>query len=255
MTEPVSRPLPRPGPVRVLRAGLAAMRAVPGLRGYLLLGLLLNYAAALGAGLLTFYGLYALIFRPLAQWVEGWTVGGGFWAGLLGGVFQFFLFFTQVALLGGCFLVAFLLALNLMSLWLDGVAERIVRHARGASAPAPGGGLGLGRSVRDVGTQVTLGVAALVVALVPVAGPPLSVAIVAYLFGRELRAPYLAALEGRGQHPASLRAGLLPWTIAQGALPVALGLLPVIGWLLLPLAMILAVAGIAWEGEQAANGR
>jgi hypothetical protein len=48
---------------------------------------------------------------------------------------------------------------------------------------------------------------------------------------------------------------LLPWTIAQGALPVALGLLPVIGWLLLPLAMILAVAGIAWEGERAANSR
>ena len=52
----------------------------------------------------------------------------------------------------------------------------------------------------------------------------------------------------------SNRAFRIAWTISAGFLPVVLALVPLLGWLLLPAALIYLVAGVAWQAEPRGRG-
>jgi hypothetical protein len=66
-----------------------------------------------------------------------------------------------------------------------------------------------------------------------------------------MREPYLLAREAWGERPQALRRGLVPWTVVLGIAPAAVAVLPVVGWLVLPVVLVLGATGLAWAGEMA----
>jgi uncharacterized protein involved in cysteine biosynthesis len=98
---------------------------------------------------------------------------------------------------------------------------------------------------------VLLALLSLGLGFVPVVGPLLVLLVQSYLLGREVRDPYLVVRAAWGDDPLTARKGLTLWTVWAGLLPFALAMLPVIGWVLLPVAMVHLVAGFAWRGEEA----
>jgi len=251
-------PLARANPLSLFAAGRQAVREVPRLRAFVVMGFLLNYllfavlvAVVLGVG-------YVYVVQPLSQGLEAWGAGEGFWRGLLVGILNAVLWLTQALLLAATVLFGFLVSLSLMSLWYEGLAERIVAHLRpGGEAPAPfrlGAWVGsLGRALKDSLGLLGLSLLAIALGFIPLLGPVLVLLIGSYLMGREVRDPYLTVREGAGDDPRALRRGLTWWTLRTGFLPVLLAMVPVVGWLLLPFAMVYLVAGFAWQSERAAR--
>ncbi|HEX7926893.1 MAG TPA: hypothetical protein VF678_04820, partial [bacterium] len=52
-----------------------------------------------------------------------------------------------------------------------------------------------------------------------------------------------------GERPEVLRRRSIGWTLLLGLAPALVGVLPVIGWLVLPLVLVLGATGVAWAGE------
>ena len=243
-------------PLSLLRSGRRAFREVPGLRLFLLTGLALNYAVFLLVGGAVMAGLYFFVVQPLGASLGAWSGGEGFLAGLLSAVLTALLWLTQLLLMAASLLLSFLLALSLMTLWFEALAGRIVAHCRGGTGSAEeafslGAWLkGLGRSLKDGLRLILLSFLALLLGFIPVVGPFLVIGINSYLLGWEIREPYLAVRESSHEARRNLRRGTLAWTISAGFLPVVLALVPLLGWLLLPAALIYLVAGVAWQAEQ-----
>jgi len=262
MTETIPPPptpppasLRRDGPFALLAAGGEALRTVPGLSWFLIKGFLLLYLlfAALGAVVTTLTYVYAV--APLLDWAAGNGEPLGWWAELLHSVVLFFTWIVQGVLLGASLLLAFVVALVMMSVWFEALAERILRHRRGGATPEGGFSLAawvgsILSALRDGIWLVVLVVASLALGFVPVAGPFLVFAVTCYVLGWEVREPYIAVRVGLGDDRKALRRGLSFWTLRVGALPALLTMIPVVGWVLLPLAMTRLVAGVAWSSEQ-----
>ncbi len=246
--------LPRRGPLALLASGREALREVPGLRAFIFRGFLLNYGvfavcAVLGMGL-----IYTFVVEPIGAGLSAWSLGEGFLWETLAFLLQIVLWIAQLLLMAGTLLLSFFLALVLMSFWFEALAGRIVAHCRqGAEGPPfslKAWAATLLRSLRESARLILLAVAALLLGFIPVVGPVLVVLVNAYLLGWEVRNPYLLAREESGDDPAQLRRGLKLWTVRVGLLPVLLAMGPILGWALLPAAMIYLVAGFAWQGER-----
>ncbi len=243
------------GPLALLRAGREAMREVPGLRPMLLKGFVLLYGIFALAGLVLVGLLYGFVVRPLSQAISGYGADGGFWLDLLLPLLTGLLWLGQAVLLAATLILAFVLAMSLMSVWFEVLAARVVAHARGGALEEQHFRLAdwlqsVGRSLRGGVRMLLLAALALAVGFIPFVGPILAIGIAGYVLGWEVREPYLIVRESLGDDPKSLRQGLRWWTVRIGLLPVVLAMIPWIGWLLLPAALTYQVAGVAWAGER-----
>ncbi len=248
--------LPRGTPLTLLAAGRRAFAEVPGLRALMIKGALLLYAVSILVGLIGVGGVYLLVVQPLTEGMAAWSAGEGFWASLLTGIVTFVVWIAQLLLLAATVAVSFLVALAMMSVWFEALAARIAAHHRGTGGEGAPFRLrawlgGIGRSLLDAVWLIGLAVAGLALGFIPVIGVVLVVVIESYLLGREVRDPYLVVREGLGDDPKDLRKGLVLWTPFVGLLPFVLAMIPVVGWVLLPAAVIYLVAGFAWRGEAA----
>ena len=240
------------GPLALLAAGREAFRVVPQLRGLLIKGFLLLYGlfALLGAGLLGL--VYRFAVQPLSQGMAAYRADGGFFMDLLYPLLSGLVWLGQALLLAATLLLAFMLSLSLLSVWFEALAGRVAAHARGRPVDQIPFSLGLllagvGRSLKDSGVMLALAVLALAAGFIPLAGPFLAFALGSYMMGWEIREPYLAVRAAEGERYPALRKGLTWWTLRVGALPVLLAMVPWVGWMLLPFALVYMVAGVAWR--------
>ena len=245
---------PHVGVLTLLRAGRDAFAAVPGLRGFLVRGILLNYVVfVLVAALVLGLGVVFLL-QPLSGLLLAGEAEPGFWAGLLHALLQWLAWIAAALLTTATLLVAVVLSLALLSLWFEALAGRIIRHWRGAAATpefAWGRWLnGMGRALAEALGLLVLSLLALLLGFLPLLGPVLVVAINSFLLGREVRDPYLAVRRELGDADLPGAWSNVLWTGRVGLLPFALAAVPVVGWLLLPVTLIVLVTGVAWEAER-----
>ena len=252
-------PVPRDNPIRLLRGGSMAFAQVPGLRRHLAVGFVLLYAVSLVVGLLAVSGLYYFVIEPWSAGLAEWGADG-FWMGLIAWFARVFLWIANVILLAATVILSLLISIAMMGVWFETTVARIISHhrtERGDSAPfSLSAWIGtIGRSVADSIGLVFIALLGLALGFIPVIGPVLVVVIHSYLLGREVRDPYLVVRSERGEEIKQLRQGLTFWTVRTGLLPFLLALIPVVGWIILPAAMMYLVAGFAWQGETARAAR
>lgn len=245
---------PKTGVLSLLGAGRNAFREVPGLRAFLVKGFLINYcvfgliaAAVMGLG-------YVFVVEPLSQEIAAIGASEGFWAGLLHTLAVWAAWITGIVLMAATLLISVVLSLILMSLWFEALAGRIITHWRGdAAGPEFTMGYwlrGVGRSLIDGLWLLMLSVFVLVLGFVPVVGPLLVFVLSSYLLGREVRDPYLGLRRELDKDDIPRAWRMVWWTERLGMIPFVLTVVPVVGWLLLPMALIYLVAGVAWESER-----
>ncbi|MEE8436297.1 MAG: EI24 domain-containing protein [bacterium] len=251
----------RPGTLALVGAGRKAFREVPGLRMLMVKGFLLLYGLFAIFGTIALVVFYRLVFVPMFRRLDAWQADGGFFMDLLLPLLNGLLWIAQLMLTGALLVVCLLLSLSMMSLWFEALCGRIVSHRRGLEQP-DGFSLrawarSLARAVKDGLWVLLLSAAAMVLGVFSMAagfvfpvGPLLVFLINAYLMGWEIREPYLSVRETLGDDRKALRKGLAWWTIRAGLLPVFLAMIPIVGWIVMPMILIYQVAGMAWVNEQ-----
>lgn len=246
--------LKTPGALELVQAGREAFRRVPGMRILMLKGFLLLYGlfALLGTGATVL--VYRLVIRPQFDRLESYGKDGGWLMDILIPLLDFLVRLTQVMLLAAVLMLAFLVTLSLLSVWFEALAEKVVRHQRQAE-----GGTGfdfrlwmssLLTALRDGLWLFLVALFSILLGFIPFIGPFLIFFINGYLLGWEVRQPYLNVDAALGRPKGYSKTGLTLWTTQIGVLPVVLAMIPVVGWLLLPAALIYMVAGMAWVNEQ-----
>jgi uncharacterized protein involved in cysteine biosynthesis len=243
------------GPLALLAAGREAFRQVPGLRGLLVQGFLLLYGLFIVIGAVALGLVYRFGVQPLAHGLSTYDPHGNVFLELLLPLADGLLWFAQLLLLAATLLLALVLSFSLLSLWFEALAGRVAAHARGGAPRETPFTLrawvaSLGRALRDGALLLVLAVVALLLGFVPLIGPLLAFALACYVMGWEVREPYLAVRASGGESVRQLRRGLNAWTLRIGTLPVLLAMVPWLGWLLLPVALTLQVAGVAWLSER-----
>lgn len=253
-TSPQVRRLPRPSALSLLTSGRQALREIPGMRLFLLKGFLINYTLFVLTAALAYYVIFYFFVQPYVARMDEWVQGEGFFWEILMLLLNVLLWVTQLLLLAGTLMLSLLFSLAMMSTWLEALAARIVAHCRGRE---PAGAfslvewvISLGAALRDSLGLIGLALAALLLGFIPVVGPLLVIVVDSYLLGWEIRDPYLVVRQEAGNPRKQLRKGLMFWTARAGFIPVLLAMIPIVGWLLLPMAMIYMVAGFAWQCEQ-----
>jgi len=249
--------IPQSSPLTLLEAGRTALREVPKLRGFVYRGFFINYlvfviAAAMGMGV-----IYYLIIDPFSAGLATWGAEGGFFASLLASILEALLWVANLLLMAGTLIFSFLFSLALMSIWYEALAARIVAHWRQGEEGVPDPAFSLGALAAGVWRSLWESVGLLIIALfalalgfIPVIGPVLIFLVDAYLIGWEVRNPYMVVREPLDDDVKGMRKGLKIWTIKAGSLPVALAMIPFVGWITLPALMIYLVAGTSWLAEE-----
>lgn len=245
----------RAGPLALLGAGREAFRQVPGLRGLLVKGFLLLYGvfAVLGAVLMGL--VYRFAIEPLSHGLASAQASGNVFLDLLLPLASALVWLAELLLLAATLLVSFVLSLALLSVWFEALAARVAAHARGGPPPEAPFRLGawvrsLGGALVDNAWLLALALVSLGLGFVPVAGPFLVFALASYVMGWEVREPYLAVRAAQGEPLRHLRRRGTWWTVRIGTLPVLLAMVPWLGWVLLPVVLVVEVAGVAWLSER-----
>jgi len=248
-------PLLSKGPFGLLGDGMRAFAKVKGLKGLAIKGFMINSLLFFGLAALAYWGVEAYLVPTIEATVASWGDGEGFLAQFLGWVAEIVNWALRILVLVAGILVALLLSLTMMTFWYEAMSRSIMHHFR-PKVPAPAFGFGRWVASLAEGTLSGLGLVilslmALVLGVVPFIGPFLALGVNAYLIGREIREPYLVVRSETGESLRSLAKGKRGWTLMLGLLPVGVAMVPVLGWLLLPMVIMMLSAGVAWANESA----
>lgn len=255
--------LPARTALSTLLAGRKALSTIPGMNLLVFRGFVILYGLATVLGCAAIFGLHAWIIAPLAQSLTSWSAGEGWFISLVASLLRALLWLGQFILLLGSIMLALRIALALMGVWFEVLAEKVLlfwRVRRGElSAEAPQRTWllqleTLKRGLMSSAVSLLLSLVALGLGFVPFVGPLLTLTLSAYLLGRDVREPYLLVRASYGEDYAALKAGRRGWTFRLGLMPVIISFVPVLGWLLLPAVMIYLVVGVAWLGEEERAG-
>ena len=217
------------------------------------LAFLANYAltfAVLLALWLLLWGLLPFGFdlpeeNPL--WLR-WLVQGLVWLG-------------TALFVAGSGVLSLLISLALMGFWFETLAGRVVAHHRPA-VPAPPWRVGAAlraawQGLKDSAALLALSVLALFLGFIPVIGWGAVIGMQSYLLGREIGDPYLNVCRELCPGLRLNSAGWASWaswarrfwTVRIGLAPFLLALVPLLGWMLMPVVIVHFVLGVAWQGE------
>lgn len=250
--------LPTDAAMQIFLAGRTALTEVKGMnllliKGFVLLYILSSLLAVAGVG-----GLYLMVIQPLAEHLTYWSAGQGLVMSLVASLLKAILWIGQFILLVGSLLLSFRLALSMMGLWFELLVAHILRDfqlRRGERLTSletfelKPWLRSVGRSLNNAWITLLASVVALGLGFIPFVGPFITLFITAWLLGRDVREPYLTVLAEQGHDYHSMSRGQTLWTLRIGLMPLIIGLIPFVGWLLLPVVMIYLVAGVAWIGE------
>lgn len=236
-------PLPSINAISLLHAGLKAVRTIPGLHKAAFKGFGLNLALYFLVMMLINVGFYVLIHLPLVGWIESTFEGLGLIASIT-------LWFAQITVLLISALLSIRVSYKLMSLWHGTLVTHVIRWFR-PEFPA-GSTLGTFKAIPafvwDQLKDVLKGFGLLFLGVIPLIGAPLVFIIGAYLQGRSIVEPYESTIN-EVEKPVKPMFGV-PTRFVLGWSQMALALVPVIGWLLLPLLHIYQIIGFAYMQER-----
>lgn len=260
-TTPAAEGLTRHGPLALLSSGRKAFGIVPGLKGFLVKGFLINLALFFVLVSLTLALVYPLMVAPMADYLDSLANSGGFWAGLWHSFLSWLFILVKLLVMTLVVAGSFIISLAMMSLYFEALAARIMAHLGRGSAEEAQARFSISRwtasivrSLKDSVVILILIVVAFILGIIPFIGPLLALLLNGFLLGWEIREPYLVVRAEQNGSLTELRQGLRLWTIKVGILPLLVAMVPLIGWLLLPLLMIFLVAGVSYTAEQARAG-
>jgi len=224
--------------LRYYRAGRLASRELPTVRAKVWKGFFLSLLLLLvvGGGIGTLLGL--LIFAPMKVWLLGrlpeWATWVGATVAVLAGV--------SLAVVGLVSSLRF--TVILLGFFFESAVADVVAHFRPDSSPGKGGP----SIIWEISREVFYFIILVLLPLIPVAGAFIAMAFSSWLVGKGLHAPHKNVLMDRGltRDPPSHVSCL-----SSGVAEILLILIPFVGWLILPWAMIHMVIGQTWIYEEA----
>ncbi|CAM2064984.1 hypothetical protein SCOR_06385 [Sulfidibacter corallicola] len=224
----------------LLRAGGTATRTIPGLKGAAVRGFLLNWILYMALMILLNYGFYRGIHVPLRSWLPLAMPEWFLWMAVVT------LWFAQIGVLLITAVFSIRLSVKLMIFWHGSLVTRVIRWFR-PEFTSPGTLQQLPSLFRDLGKEVAIAIGLLFVGLIPVIGAPTVFLIGSHLQGKSIVDPYegaLAEVEGKPEPVNDL-----PARFFLGWAQMLLAIIPLFGWLLLPVANIYQVIGFAYLQE------
>ncbi|CAM2010818.1 EI24 domain-containing protein [Acanthopleuribacter pedis] len=223
----------------LFQAGGTALQQVPGLKRAAAKGFVINLLIYFVLVTVASLAFYRLVHLPLAQWVTGlesdWLqlpLHIGLW------VLQITAFFVAA-------LLSIRISLKFMGVWYADLAALVVGFHRG-TIKLPSFLEELPHTLREVGREILISMGLILIGFVPVLGPLTVFSIGAWLQGRSITQPYTDVIRGA-------KLGLHQETQAQklflGSGQMLLAIIPLIGWMLLPVVNLFQVLGYAWIKE------
>lgn len=234
-------------PWQYLQHGLLAARTIPGLNTMVFKALLIN-------GLVLFlvvaglsYSFYEFIFQPVLGWIEPHVPD---WLHSVS-VGLTWLLLAAIALIST--LLAIRVSFILLGVWYEHLAEKVIKHHRTLpSLPFRWSEQihSLAFTVFSIGREIFTAVGLLMLGFVPLFGPIMVFLIGGHWSGRGIIEPYLTVLKSAKLPVGDLSLKPSLMTLSLGAIQVALALIPLVGWVLLPFVMVYQVIGLAYAHEQ-----
>lgn len=234
-------------PWQYLRQGMIAARTIPGLKGMVTKALFLNGLILFTIAAALTYAAYAFIFSPILAWLEPHLPA--------------WLHTTSVALawlmlvaLGVISTVlAVRISFKLLGVWYENLVEKVVMHHRQLpEIPMAWADHlhSLGATMASVAREIGVALLLLMLGFIPLVGPLLVFLVGGHWSGRGIVEPYITVLKGAKQPvgEVSMKPSLM--TLSLGAIQVGLAIIPLVGWVLLPFAMVYQVIGLAHVHEK-----
>ena len=229
-----------------IREGVRLQKRIPELKHYVIRLLILNLLIFLVFVLLLNGIFYYYLLNPAISWLFGSE--GGFFT-YLG---KWILWAVQLTVAAVFAFVSLRLSFELSSLWHQQLVIRVIRFYR----QVPEVSISFREWLKSLGSMILealklclMPILILFAGLIPVIGLPLVYLFESHLLGRDAVMVYLNEI-----HIAEERKELkkkLRWVpVKIGWLPMLLAFVPVLGWLLMPLVLILLVVGLASQLER-----
>lgn len=233
-------------PFQHYRNGRRALNEIKGLKQAVARGVVINLVIYFVLICALISGMYYWVHQPvenyLVQSVDAWygpVLRFALWAGLIG--------FVLVLLL-----VSLRVSLKFMGLWHEHLVERVVEHHRGSEDSRfsiKTMVADFARTMVDVSKEIGLVLIIFVLGFIPLLGPIIVLAGTSWLLGRGLLDPYRSVCRAR-KEPLEIEGDHRIVLVALGVSELLLAIIPLIGWLILPVAVTLQVIGLTWTLEE-----
>ena len=234
-TKPVTNPL------ALVKAGREAAKAIPGMPGKIIKGMFLNFGLLIAMLSISNGLVYFFLLGPMYEWADGLLPEKLDW------------FATSlttilvVAMLIGSIYLAVRWSFNLMHLWYEELAEKVLlhQHPQLVDKKMPGN---IGGVILDVLKEIPIMLGLLLLNFVPAIGTILSLVWTAHRVGLSNYQPYNAVLIAHqlGDKQVTLKF-LRPPTLFPGAALLLIAMVPFVGWLILWWVAMHMVIGASWS--------
>jgi len=229
------------------KEGLRVQKSIPGLKRQVMKMLTLNYTIFLLVSLILNGLFYFYILDPLIVWLFG--SDGGFFASL--GQWLFWMIQLTVAAVFAFISLRF--SLELASIWHQQLVSQVIRHYR--EIPE------VSYSLREWFSSIAstsfgafklclFPIILLFAGLIPVIGLMLVYIFESHLLGRDTLSVYLEKIQS-GEEKEELNKKLRWISIKLGWLPMLMAFIPVVGWFMLPMMIVVIVIGLTSLLERA----
>ena len=237
-------------PLRLWKAGAVAARTIPGLTRVMIRNLLINLLIYFGIIVTVGLLFYFYILTPSINWFQNqsntWISYGG----------TLLLWLVQIAMLMVMGFFSLRISMKFMEFWYGGMVARVVAHFRDLPEEKTSWRTRISEwasLIKDLAKEVAITLALLLLGLIPFLGAPLVFIIGAHLIGRSLKLPYLELVKSPKE--IRRRRNLLLSTFAMGWAQMLLTLIPLLGWLIIPVSAIYQVTGFAYVQEEARKAK
>ena len=230
-----------------LKEGLRIQKSIPGLKKKVLRMLALNYAIFLMVSLILNGLFYFYFLNPLISWLFG--TEGGFFASLG----QWLLWIIQLTVAAVFAFISLRFSLELAGIWHQQLVSHVIRHYR--QIPEVSQSFrewlsSIGSTIVDALKLCLLPLLLLFAGLVPVIGLLLVYLLESHLLGRDSMNVYLEEIQS-GEEKEELKKKLRWISLKLGWFPMLMAFIPIVGWLMLPMLMVMIVIGFTSLLERA----
>ena len=228
--------------------GWPALQRIAGLPRVIGKIFLINYIIFIILILLLNGILYFFLLNPLIDYFFVQEEGG---ISLVG---RIFLWTVQLMIAAIFAILALRISLVLMSIWHENLVAFVIRHFRTLPEQSFTMREWIGNMKRMLLAslrELLLFLLLILLGLLPGIGVILVLAIGAYMMGRGIIAPYINVLEEHKERVAEVQKSLRMSAFLMGASQMLLALIPLVGWLLMPLLTIYQIIGLTYALEEA----